>query len=69
MKFITNPNTRKWLYKIATTLLIVLAGYGVLDASQTDNIAMLISAILNLGGAGVTAVAHANTDSSDNIVA
>lgn len=66
MKHTFTPETRKWLYGIATAVLVVLGGYGIVSAEEQGNYATLVAAVLNIGGAGVTALAARNVDPEEN---
>lgn len=61
MNFIQDYKVRRWLYGIATAVLVILGGYGIISAQEQENFSQLIIAILNLGGAGVTFLAERNT--------
>lgn len=54
------PAVRKRIYLLATALLAVLAGYGLVTAEDAARIGHLVEALLAL----VTAMAAANTPAS-----
>lgn len=61
MNAIKNPDVRRWLYGIATAVLLVLGGYGIVDTVAQQNLGTLAAAVLNIGGAGATALAARKT--------
>lgn len=58
---INNMAFRQWMYRVATAVLVVLAGAGVIGAVEQENFGLLAAAVLNVGGGVVTAIASANT--------
>lgn len=62
MKFIEDYKVRRWLYGIATAVLVILGGYGIISAQEQENFTQLVVALLNIGGAGVTLLAERNTN-------
>lgn len=58
-KYLTSER-RKWIYNIAIAILLILAGYGFIDSTETDNYTRLIEAVLNIGGVVAVSVARAN---------
>mgnify|MGYP003407920832 CR=1 FL=1 len=52
---------RRWLYGVATAVLVLLGGYGIISSSEQENILGIITAILNIGAAGATTLAYRKT--------
>lgn len=54
-------NFRRWLYGVATAVLILLGGFGIINSADHENIAGVIAAVLNIGAAGATTLAFRKT--------
>lgn len=62
VKFLQDYKVRRWLYGIATAVLLYLGGAGIITAVDQDNFSNIAAAVLNVGGAGVTALAARKAD-------
>lgn len=60
--WIQDYKVRRWLYGIATAVLVYLGGQGVISSVEQENIGNITSSVLNLGAAGVTALAARKAD-------
>lgn len=60
-KWIYSTEGRRWIYRVVTALLAVAAIYLGIDAVQQEAWLQLAAAILNISGAGATALADRNT--------
>lgn len=57
IEFIKDYKFRQWLYGVLVAVFAVLAGYGFVTAEESQNYLNLVTAFLNLGGAGAFALA------------
>lgn len=57
IEFIKDYKFRQWLYGVLVAVFAVLAGYGFITAEESQNYLNLVTAFLNLGGAGAFALA------------
>lgn len=62
VKFLQDYKVRRWLYGIATAVLLYLGGAGIITSVAQDNLGNIAAAVLNVGGAGVTALAARKAD-------
>lgn len=58
--WITSLAGRKYVYGVASAVLVVAAAYFGIDAVTQENWLNLAGAVLNLGGAGATVLAGKN---------
>lgn len=59
-RWITSLAGRKYIYGVASAVLVVAAAYFGIDAVTQENWLALAGAVLNLGGAGATVLAGKN---------
>lgn len=57
IEFLKDYKVRRWIYGVATAVLIYLAGTGVISAVQHENINGIVSAVLSVSAAGATSLA------------
>lgn len=67
--FLKDYKVRKWLHGIGLAILLVLTGLGVLDAVTSNNLAVLISAILLVVPTATAGIAmkNARPSASDDV--
>ena len=58
--WITSPATRRYIYAVATALMALLIGNGIVTAAESSLWLGVIEALLGLAGGGATALAAAN---------